>query len=215
MGRLTQKLNYTVKKTLYAAEKEKEKVQKQRVEFWSLLRNIRVEDLIFLDEAGVNLAMVRLYARALKGKRARGKKAQKRGQNISLISAMSVKEVLALEKIYGAVDGAAFEAFVRLKLVTKLWKNACVVMDNAKINYGEMVREIIEEAGARLIYLPPYSPEFSPIENFWSKIKALLRKTAARTYKDLIEAIVNAMLKVSKKDIHNWFTHCCYCTSPL
>lgn len=179
-----------------------------------MLRNIRVENLIFLDEAGVNLAMVRLYARALKGKRARGKKSQKRGRNISLVSAISVKEVLALEKIYGAVDGAVFEAFVLLKLVPKLWENACVVMDNAKIHYGEMVREIIEGAGARLIYLPPYSPEFSPIENFWSKIKALLRKTAARTYKDLIDAIVNAMLRVTKKDIRNWFAHCCYCTSP-
>ena len=214
MGRLTQKLNYTVKKkSLYAAEKEKEKVQTQRVEFWSVIRNIRVEDLIFLDEAGVNLAMVRLYARALKGKRARGKKAQKRGRNISLISAISVKEVLALENIYGAVDGATFEAFVFLKLIPKLGKNACVVMDNAKIHHGEMVRELIEQAGARLIYLPPYSPEFSPIENFWSKVKALLKKTAARTYKDLIEAIVNAMIRVTQKDIHNWFAHCCYCTS--
>jgi len=157
--------------------------------------------------------MVRLYARALKGKRARGKKAQKRGRNISLISAISVKEVLALENIYGAVDGATFEAFVFLKLIPKLWKNACVVMDNAKIHYGKMVRELIEKAGARLIYLPPYSPEFSPIENFWSKVKALLKKTAARTYKDLIEAIVNAMIRVTQKDIHNWFAHCCYCIS--
>lgn len=157
--------------------------------------------------------MVRLYARALKGKRARGKKAQQRGRNISLISAISIKEVLALEKIYGAVDGAAFEAFVFLKLVPKLWENACVVMDNAKIHYGEMVREIIEGAGAILIYLPPYSPEFSPIENFWSKVKSILKKLKTRNYLDLIDAITDAMLQVTKKDIHNWFAHCCYCTS--
>ncbi|MBW4680074.1 MAG: transposase [Microcoleus vaginatus WJT46-NPBG5] len=66
-------------------------------------------------------------------------------------------------------------------------------MDNAKIHPGEMVREVIEEAGAKLIDLPPYSPEFSPRENFWSKVKALLLKTAARTYKDLIDGLVNAM----------------------
>jgi len=86
-------------------------------------------------------------------------------------------------------------------------------MDNAKIHLGEMVREIIEQEKARLIYLPPYSPEFSPIENFWSKVKAMLRKLKARTYKDLIEGIELAMLEVTQKDIRNWFTHCCSCTS--
>lgn len=214
MGRLTQKLNYSLKKkTLYAAEKESEKVQKERVEFWSKLRDIRVEDLIFIDESGVNLAMVRLYARALKGKRSRGKKPLNRGINISLISALSFKKVLASAYIYGAVDGATFEAFLVQKLIPNIWKNACVVMDNAKIHKGEMVRELIEEAGARLIYLPPYSPEFSPIENFWSKVKALLKNAAARSYKDLIDGIVNAMLQVTQKNIRNWFAHCCYCTS--
>ncbi len=112
MARLTQKLNYSLKKkTLYAAEKESEKVQKERFEFWSKLRDIRVEDLIFVDESGVNLAMVRLYARALKGKRTRGKKPLNRGRNVSLISALSFKEVLASAYIYGAVDGATLKLF--------------------------------------------------------------------------------------------------------
>jgi transposase len=172
-----------------------------------------VEDLIFLDESGVNLAMVRLYARALKGKRARGEKPQKRGRNISLISALSLRKVVASVNIYGAVDGVTFEAFVLNKLVPNLWENTCVVMDNAKIHQGEIVREFIEQAGATLLYLSPYSPEFSPIENFWSKVKSILRKTAARTYKDLIEAIANAMLNVTQENIRNWFAHCCYCTS--
>ena len=140
-----------------------------------------MEDLIFIDESGVNLAMVRLYARALRGKRALGKKPQKRGKNISLVAALSVREVIASANIYGAVDGVTFEAFIIQKLIPKIWKNACVVMDNAKIHQGEMVREFIEKAGAKLLYLSPYSPEFSPIENFWSKVKSILRKTAART----------------------------------
>ena len=101
------------------------------------------------------------------------------------------------------------------KLVPKLGKCACVVMDNAKIYCGEMVKKIIEEAGAKLIYLSPYSPEFSPIENFWSKVKSVLRKLKTRNYLDLIDAITDAMLQVTKKDIHNWFAHCCYCTSWL
>ena len=157
--------------------------------------------------------MIRLYARAIIGQRARGKKPQKRGRNISLLSALSLEEVLASSNIYGAIDGITFEAFIAKELVPKLWKNACVVMDNAKIHQGEMVRELIEKAGAKLIYLSPYSPEFSPIENFWSKVKAILKKVKARTYKDLINGITDAMLKVTKNDIRNWFTHCCYCTS--
>lgn len=166
-----------------------------------------------MDESGVNLAMIRMYARALKGKRARGEKPQKRGKNISLISALSLEEVVASRNIYGTVDGVTFEAFMVRELVPKLWKNACVVMDNAKFHQGEIVRELIEKAGAKLIYLSPYSPEFSPIENFWSKVKAILKKVKARTYKDLIDGITDAMLKVTKEDIRNWFTHCCYCTS--
>jgi len=116
--------------------------------------------------------MVRLYGRALKGKRARGEKPLKRGTNISLISALSSTEVVASRNIYGAVNGITFEAFILRELVPKLWQGACVVMDNAKIHCGEMVKEFIEEAGAKLIYLSPYSPEFSPIENFWSKVKS-------------------------------------------
>lgn len=173
------------------------------------------EDLIFLDESGVNLAMVRLYGRALKGQRARGEKPQKRGRNISLLSALSFKEVVASSNIYGAVDGVTFEAFILTKLVPKLWKGACVVMDNAKIHLGEIVKNFIEDAGATLIYLSPYSPEFSPIENFWSKVKSILRKLKTRNYLDLIDAITDAMLQVTQKDIRNWFTHCCYCTSQL
>jgi transposase len=157
--------------------------------------------------------MLRLYARALKGKRARGEKPQKRGRNISIISALSFKEVLASSNIYGSVDGITFEAFIVKQLVPKLWKNACVVMDNARIHLGEMVKEAIEKAGAKIIYLSPYSPEFSPIENFWSKVKTILKKLKARTYKDLIEGIFDAMAQVTQQDIRNWFAHCCYCTS--
>ncbi|NEP51267.1 MAG: IS630 family transposase [Moorea sp. SIO3C2] len=214
MGRLVKQLDYTFKKkSLYAAEKEAEIVQKKRLKFWSEVRDIRAEDLIFIDESGVNLAMVRMYARSLKGKRARGKKPLKRGKNISVIGALSLEKIIGYSSIYGAVNRVIFEAFIANQVVPNLWENACVIMDNAKIHEGEMVRELIEQVGAKLIYLPPYSPEFSPIENFWSKVKAILKKIKARTYKELIEGIADAILKVTKEDIRNWFTHCCYCTS--
>lgn len=188
-------------------------MQQKRVEFWQKIKNIATENLIFLDESGVNLAMVRLYARAIIGQRARGTKPQKRGKNVSLLTALSLKEVVVSHSIYGAVDAVTFEAFIANQLVPKLWKNATVVMDNAKIHLGETIRELIEKAGAKLIYLSPYSPEFSPIENFWSKVKASLRRVKPRNYQDLINAITDSMLKVTKEDIRNWFAHCCYCTS--
>ena len=86
-------------------QEENEEVQQKRFDFWKNIRQIKVEDLIFIDESGVNLARVRLYARALKGKRARGVKPQKKGKNISIISALSLEKVLASTNIYGSVDG--------------------------------------------------------------------------------------------------------------
>jgi transposase len=157
--------------------------------------------------------MLRLYARALIGKRARGKKPQKRGRNVSIITAISLDKIIASVNIYGAVDAVTFEGFIVKELLPKVKEGDCIIMDNAKIHLGEMVRELIKQKKARVIFLSPYSPEFSPIENFWSKVKAMLRKLKARTYKDLIEGIEWAMLQVTQKDIRNWFTHCCYCTS--
>ena len=101
----------------------------------------------------------------MKGQRARGDKPQKRGRNISLLTALSVEKVIASVNIYGSVDGVTFEAFIRQKLIPHLQENACIIMDNAKIHQGEIVRELLKKAGAKLLYLSPYSPEFSPIEN--------------------------------------------------
>ena len=113
----------------------------------------------------------------------------------------------------GATDGLTFEAFISQKLVPKLWAGACVLMDNCSVHLGETVRELIEAAGAKLIYLPPYSPDFSPIENCWSKLKSCLKAIGARTYPDLAKAIEEAFSEVSLDDIRAWFSHCCYCTS--
>ncbi|CCQ70901.1 (R)-citramalate synthase [Crocosphaera watsonii WH 0402] len=98
-------------------------MQLKRVDYWQKIKDIKIDNLIFIDESGVNLAMIRLYARALKGKRARGKKPQKRGKNISIISALSLEKVLASSNIYGSVDGTTFEAFIVTKLVPELWEN--------------------------------------------------------------------------------------------
>jgi transposase len=159
--------------------------------------------------------MVKLYARSLKGSRAQGPKPNKRGRNVSIIGAISVKEVLTSVNLIGTTDGITFEAFIIRKFVPKLWKGACVVMDNCTIHTGEEVKKAIPKKGAKLIYLSPYSPDFSPIENLWSKLKNILRSIKTPNYQELAKAIEFAFSEVTSANIWNWFTHCCYCTSPL
>lgn len=132
---------------------------------------------------------------------------------MSIISAISMNAVVTQVPVLGTTDRLTFEAFVSRKLVSKLWKGACVILDNCSIHYGEEVRQLIENAGATLIFLPPYSPDFSPIENCFSKIKSILRSLEARSYLELDKAIKEAFSQVSETDLKNWFTHCCYCAS--
>jgi transposase len=189
-------------------------VQLTRFEYWKLLRGIPPEDLIFLDESGINLSLIRKHARSLGGQRAYGERPNRKGRNVSVIGAISVKGLLTQWSTLGAVDGLTFEAFIAQKLVPQLWQGAVVILDNCSIHHPAEIAALITAAGARLIYLPPYSPDFSPIENCWSKIKSILRRMGARTYPQLLEALDTAFAEVSKSDFWNWFAHCCYCTAP-
>jgi transposase len=184
----------------------------QRLDDWLKLQMVLAKDLIFIDESGVNLALTRMRARSPKGKRAYGKRPHKRGKNVSLLTAIGLQGVLAEVSLLGSVKGLTFEAFIATKLVPQLWPGACVIMDNCSIHFSQEIEDMIRAAGARLIYLPPYSHDFSPIENFWSKVKSTLRSIGARTYRDLVKAIEKAYSQISQQDIKNWFTHCCYCT---
>jgi len=190
-------------------------VQKQREEYWEKVRDIPVDKLIFIDETGTDLAMIRLYARARKGERARGKRPKKRGKRVSIIGALGYREMITSFNISGTLNQVTLEAFVALKLVPKLKKGDYVILDNCTSHKGEEIETLIKKAGAQVIYLPPYSPDFSPIENCWSKVKSILRTVGARTYKDLEAAIEFAISQVTQENIHNWFTHCCYCTSSF
>ena len=170
-----------------------------------------MENLIVLDEMGIHLGFTRKNARAKRGARARGSIPNNKGRNVTVIGALSLTGMVAERLIYGSTDGVTFEGFILKHLVPQLWQGACVVMDNACIHLGEMVRRFIESKGASLIYLPPYSPDFSPIENCWSKIKEGLRRDKPRTYPQLVEAFGENLSQVTLSDIKNWFTHCCYC----
>ena len=157
--------------------------------------------------------MTRTYARAVKGKRAYGDRPYPRGENITLIGAIALKGFLGAMTINGGVGGDVFQVYVEQILAPNLWPGATVVVDNLPAHKIKSIQKVIEAAGARVVYLSAYSPDFNPIENCWSSLKEYLRSSAARTREALETAINNAIDLVTLKDIRNWFTHCCYCTS--
>lgn len=112
----------------------------------------------------------------------------------------------------GGNNGDTFLWFVEEILVPSLWPGAVVVMDNLPAHKVQGVTEAIASVGAKVVYLAPYSPDFNPIENLWSKLKSHLRSIEARTSETLHEAIRDGLQLITLKDVHNWFTHCCYCT---
>ena len=199
---------------MHATERDTERVQQLRVEYWHEIGEVNLADLVFVDETGSNLAMTRRYARSLQGNRAYGDAPYQRGNNLTLIGAMALRGLIGEMTLPGATDGLAFKTYVTQVLVPNLWTGACVVMDNLPAHKVTGIREAIEAVGAKVVYLSPYSPDFSPIENCWSKVKEFLRARAARTYAQLDQAITDALATVTTKDIIGWFTHCCCYISP-
>ena len=172
---------------------------------------MRASDLVFLDETGVNLAMVEMYARSLRGQRAYGKQPPK-GKNITIIGAMSLASgFMAGLSFEGGTNGDTFLWYVEEILVPTLWPGAVVVMDNLPAHKVTGVANAIAEAGARLVYLSPYSPDFNPIENLWSKFKKYMRSVGATNKDRLYEAVKDGLARISLDDVRNWFCHCCYC----
>jgi len=154
--------------------------------------------------------MTRTHGRAEGGQRAVGSIPRNYGSNISVIGAINLEGLITSMHIEGAVDGLAFDAFIENFLVPELRPGQIVIMDNLNIHLSERVEELILKAKASIIYLPPYSPDLSPIENFWSKVKVFLRAVGARTKRKLLNALALAFDSVSKGDIQGWFKLCGY-----
>ena len=131
-------------------------------------------------------------------------------QTTTLIAAVRLKGPQAPWLFGGAMDGELFLAWVKQGLVPCLEREDVVILDNLATHKVAGVREAIEAVGARLEYLPPYSPDFNPIEPMWSKVKHWLRSVEARNHADLITAIGQALARVTPQDALNWFAHCGY-----
>jgi transposase len=145
------------------------------------VRLLDPERLVFVDECSTNIALAKLYARAPKGERAYGEAPRNWGKNVTLIASLSAEGVGATMSVEGATDGAAFETYVEHFLLPTLGEGQIVVMDNLQVHKMRRVEELIESAGAEILFLPPYSPDFSPIEEAFSKVKGILRRVGART----------------------------------
>jgi transposase len=154
--------------------------------------------------------MARLYGRAPRGERCRAPVPHGHWKTTTFVGGLTLDGVVAPMTIDGAMTGAAFLAYVELVLVPTLKPGDIVVLDNLPAHKPVAIREAIEAAGAVMLFLPPYSPDFNPIEMAFSKIKAILKKAAARTVQDLWEAIRNAIDAVTPKDARSFFTACGY-----
>jgi transposase len=163
--------------------------------------------LVFVDEMGTNTSLAPLYAYSPRGQRAYAQVPRNRGPNTTLLTSISLEGMGPSLAVEGATNREVFEAYVEQVLSPTLREGQVVVMDNLSAHKGERVRELIEARGCELLYLPPYSPDYNPIEEAFSKVKCILRKAETRTRKALIEALGAAICAVTPADARGFFEH--------
>jgi transposase len=168
--------------------------------------------MVFVDESGANLQMTRRYGRSLSHQQLAGQIPQNHHRTATLIAGVRRRGPSAPWIFEGAMNGEMFLAWVRVGLAPTLRKGELVILDNLATHKVHGVRQSIEAAGARLEYLPAYSPDLNPIENMWSKVKQSLRGANPRTWKQLLKAAKIAFEAVSVADCRGFFLNAGYAT---
>lgn len=161
----------------------------------------------------VLLGLARTHARSLVNTRVNDFKPFYRGAKVTVIGAISWNRVLAVMTLNDSMDGKAFRVFIEKFLLPQLWPGAVVVMDNVPAHKVKEIEPLIKSVGASVLYQSPYSPDFNPIELWWSQLKAFLRQFSPNNARMLDILIVTALDLVDPQHLKNWFTKCCYCTS--
>lgn len=179
----------------------------QRSRWPGELAGVPVERLVFVDESGAHTKMTRLHGRAPVGERLVARVPHGHYQTNTLIAGIRSSGPCAPWVFEGAMDGEMFLAWLREGLVPTLQPGDVVVLDNLATHKVAGVREILAAAGARLLYLPPYSPDLNPIENLWSQVKSHLRRLAPRTADELLHAVATAFSAVSPSHCLGFFSH--------
>jgi transposase len=200
------------KKSTHAAERDRADVVAKRAVWFDRFADRRVVDLIFIDEFGANTKMQRTHGRAAPGERVVASVPHSHYKTISTIAALSTKGVIASASFDGGTTAAKFVDFITENLIPKLRKGQVVVLDNLAAHNDRRVDELIEAAGCEVMRLPPYSPDYNPIENAISKIKTMLRKLAKRTVLGLFDGINTAMESITVADAKAFIRNCGYAT---
>src|SRR3954447_26088863 len=197
---------------LRASERDRADIQAERAVFCARIDQLDPKELVFVDETGITTAMTSLYDRARRGERAH---ASTPGgwQRLTVLGALSGAGMVSAMSIPAATTTRIFLAFLRAVLVPELRRrhpNATVLMDNLSAHKPKAVETVLTEAGLKLLYLPRYSPDLSPIEPGWSKLKSTLRAAEARTRDALEIALAPALDSITPADAHGWFNSCRY-----
>lgn len=202
--------NELQKKSLLASEQDRVDVKQKRVYWRRQTRHVDIDRFVFLDESGAKTNMKRLYGWAAKAERLRDTVPGGYWRTTTMISAIRTDGVATAMVTEGATNALVFRGFVEHFLVPILRPGDIVVMDNLSSHKVTGVVEAIEAVEAEVWYLPPYSPDFNPIEQMWSKVKAVLRSLARRTTKALYRAIGTALRQVTSLECRNYFANCGY-----
>jgi transposase len=195
----------TRKKTAHAAEQDRPDILKRRQDWFEGQLDLDPERLVFIDETWASTGMARRYGWAPRGQRLRVGVPHGHWKTTTFVAGLRRTGMVAPMVLDGPINRRAFQAYVDQVLVPELEPGDIVVMDNLNSHKGEMIRQAIKDAGASLLYLPPYSPDFNPIENAFAKLKALLRKAAERTIDGLWTTIGRLLDAFSPDECANYF----------
>ncbi|WP_414645651.1 IS630 family transposase [Bradyrhizobium sp. 27S5] len=205
LWRFFQRRKITLKKRpAHAAEQRRGDINAAREEWFEGQIDLDPERLVFIDETSANTKMARRYGRSPRGERCRAAIPHGHWKTTTFTAGLRSDGLIAPLVLDGPMDGDAFLAYVEQLLAPSLRPGDTVIMDNLPAHKVHGVREAIQAVGASLLYLPPYSPDFNPIEMAFSKLKALLRAAAARTMPDLWQAIANALKRFSPEECQNY-----------
>ena len=166
-----------------------------RIKFIEELKGLNQEQLVFLDESGVEDNASPLYGWSIRGSRCYGKRAYQHKRRVSMIAGLCSKEIIAPVVFEGTCDTNVFLSYVQQILIKELKAGQVVVMDNINFHKNQKVKELIESVGCTVMFLPTYSPDLNPIEHYWFKVKHKIRKIASQ-FPDFFEAVLFALQKV-------------------
>jgi transposase len=187
-----------------------ERHPRKRAWFWRKMKQLVHNRLKFIDESGITTSLTRRLGRAAPGERIGEAVPKNYGPSTSVVSVIGVEGVETAMVIEGAVDTLVFDAFCDQCLRPCLQAGDVVVLDNLGAHRASRIEDTAHDCKARVIWLPPYSPDFSPIEPMWGKLKTYLRKVKARTTAELDRAVADGLRLITPSDCRGWFTHCGY-----